>query len=133
LDRWPETFPGVHVLTNPRLCLAPWNLLAHTIATKDDTVWVDGQESLAFYHFQSLKIHAMDRFTLAIDYHLRSGDIEHLYHPYLRNLQQAMMDAQTAGHQPEVEFSSEETPGTMTSLKRFKRKFLGKENLITFP
>lgn len=57
LNRWPERYPGVHLLRHPGLNLAPWNIDAHSIARSASGITVDGFP-LIFYHFHGLERYA---------------------------------------------------------------------------
>jgi len=74
LNRWPERYGGIHIIRNPGVNLAPWNLDNHVIEREGDRVTVDGTP-LTCYHFsgvvrtaegwQSWYPHDMDRFEAA--------------------------------------------------------------------
>lgn len=54
LDRWPERFAGVRVLSQKGFNLAPWNIDNYRIHAGDGQVTVDG-DPLVFFHFQGFK------------------------------------------------------------------------------
>ncbi len=53
LNRWPERYQGVHILSHPGADLAPWNVDAHLLERDGGGVAVDGRP-LIFFHFSGL-------------------------------------------------------------------------------
>ena len=54
MARWPERYPGVHVIVHPGLNLARWNLENHQLSWEGDALRVDGRP-LVMYHFSGLR------------------------------------------------------------------------------
>jgi len=54
LNRWPERYPGVHVIEHPGINLAAWNVETHVLKLEHDGIRVDCQP-LIFYHFSSMR------------------------------------------------------------------------------
>lgn len=129
LDKWPEIFDGVKILKNIATCLAPWNLLTHTLSCHNGRVMVDAETPLVFYHFQSLKIFSEKIFNMTVDYRLRKKDRELIYLPYLRELQKTIIRLKKEYPllNPGVA-RMESRRGFLNSLKIIKRKLLLKDN-----
>jgi hypothetical protein len=90
LDTWPELFGNeVHVLSQMRRTLAPWNVgyLERTSAGRLDPV---------FYHFHELRIRPDRRITLFSGYHVgKMGRL--LYRGYVEALREAAQRLQLLG------------------------------------
>jgi hypothetical protein len=52
LTRWPQRYPGVHIIRHPGVNLAPWNIAGHSIDAARG-ITVDGVP-LIFFHFSGL-------------------------------------------------------------------------------
>jgi SAM-dependent methyltransferase len=63
LDDWPERFQGVHVVRDPGVGLAPWNVEAHRLGGTPEAPTVDGRP-LVFFHYHSLQLHGGGRAAL---------------------------------------------------------------------
>ncbi len=131
LDDWPERFAGVRVLQRAEVYLAPWNVGAHALEARDGGVWVDGRAPLCAFHFQGLKVHAPDRFTLAVDERLRAEARALVFAPYLEALQAAMGRVWAVDPQFSAGFAPRRRGG-VEALKRLKRRVLGKDNLVRY-
>jgi hypothetical protein len=89
LDEWPD-LPGVRVIQNVGVDLAPWNFMQYRIDLEAKPPTVDGSP-LVFYHFQSFKPVGPGLWDTCLDPygkmdgHLRSW----LYGGYLRELRSA--------------------------------------------
>ena len=53
LSRWPERYPGVHVIKHAGANLAPWNLATFRIVLGNRAMSIDGYP-LIFFHFSGL-------------------------------------------------------------------------------
>ncbi len=88
LDEWPTRFPGVAVLRQKGVNVAPWNYLNYQIRRRRSRLWVD-DEPLVFYHF-----HRLNTIWLGVyDPHLphfgpqaTRALVRLVYRPYLRVL-----------------------------------------------
>jgi hypothetical protein len=88
LNRFPKLFTGVHVLKNPGVNLAPWNIAGYRVAHDGEGAIVDGHR-LIFFHFHLLKRVGSRLFiTSHGDYGAGVDRVtrEHVYRPYLREL-----------------------------------------------
>lgn len=88
LDDWPTRFPGVAVVRQKGVNVAPWNYLNYQIRRRGGRLWVDA-DPLVFYHFHRLNTiwlgvydphlpHFAPRATRAL--------LQLVYRPYLRVL-----------------------------------------------
>lgn len=84
----PLFFKGVHILQDPGLNMAPWNLHERTLTSEGSTYLVNGEHPLRFFHFSSfntdkieLPIARYNRYTLA-----QRPDLLFLYQEYARAL-----------------------------------------------
>jgi hypothetical protein len=91
LDRLPELFDGVQVISHLGANLAPWNLADCRLAWNNDRVEVDGQYPLLFFHFYGVKRSGGYYFNSHRLYGAPfSGLVKHkLYEPYTAALTQA--------------------------------------------
>ena len=55
LDRMPETFGGVHVISHLGANLAPWNIADCKLEWSDGRVEIERRYPLLFFHFQGVK------------------------------------------------------------------------------
>jgi hypothetical protein len=55
IDLAPSFFPGLKILRDPGLNVAPWNLHERTIAKRDGAWMVNEEYPLRFFHFSSFK------------------------------------------------------------------------------
>ena len=55
LDRLPEMFTGVHVITHLGANLAPWNFADFRLQQRDGAVEIEGRYKLLFFHFYGVK------------------------------------------------------------------------------
>ncbi len=78
LDDWTTRFEGVHVLENLGGGVAPWNVQQYDLG--------DANFKLIFYHFHNYKILQNSKIELGT-YKLNKNDIEILYIPYTKHLQ----------------------------------------------
>jgi len=54
LNEFPALFEGVHVLANHGANLAPWNVGARTVSTREGAIWAD-EDRVLFFHFHELR------------------------------------------------------------------------------
>jgi hypothetical protein len=92
LDKFPELFKGVKILSNRGFNLAPWNTDGQTIRKNEAGQIVVGEQTvLVFFHFHGLKKLGKWVITSQLNY----GDlaskplIDLVYKPYLRALHKA--------------------------------------------
>jgi len=135
LDEWPGRFPGVAVLKNKGLNLAPWNLGRHVVAWDGARVLVDG-DPLVFYHFHGLRRVAPRIYHPGLSgYGVKASRVvrEHIYAPYVRALGHAARKSGLSSV-PDLTEGLRTRPlsgrsRVMNSLRDAKRLFTG-ENLI---
>jgi hypothetical protein len=91
LDRMPETFSGVHVISHLGANLAPWNIADCRLAWNNGRVEIEGRYPLLFFHFYGVKRSGGYYFNSHRFYHAPfSGLIrEGLYKPYAAALAEA--------------------------------------------
>ncbi len=89
LNSWPA-LPGVHVIENPGVDLAPWNFMQYRIDLKATPPTVDGLP-LIFYHFQAFKAVGPGLWDPGLDAYgeMDKGLRAWLYGGYLRELRSA--------------------------------------------
>ncbi|WP_276484061.1 hypothetical protein [Paraflavitalea pollutisoli] len=87
----PLFFKGVHILQDPGLNMAPWNLHERTLTTQGMQQLVNNTHPLRFFHFSSFNIDKIElpfarynRYTLA-----QRPDLLFIYQEYARALQNA--------------------------------------------
>lgn len=92
LDKFPELFKGVKILSNRGFNLAPWNTDGQTIREDEaGQIVVGEQAALVFFHFHGLKKFGKWAITSQLNYGAPASKplIELVYKPYLRALQKA--------------------------------------------
>lgn len=91
LDDWPKRFPGVVVLKDAGVGLAPWNVRSRRLAMRDGRVFVDGQP-LVFYHFHMFSIVGDgEQFRLVHSYYrLGRRGVRLVYRPYIASVKRAV-------------------------------------------
>ena len=82
LDKWPETFEGVHALRNKGAGVAPWNLQQCVIEQGPRV----NSEPIVFFHFSDFKWLNDNRILLAGNYLIVPSAIAFIYEPYIREL-----------------------------------------------
>jgi hypothetical protein len=100
LDRLPDIFAGVHVISHPGANLAPWNVADHRLAWSDGRIEIDGKYPLLFFHFYGVKRSGDYYFNSHRLYRAPFSSLirEQLYKPYLAALADA--ERQSAAHLP---------------------------------
>ena len=92
LDKFPDLFKGVKILSNRGFNLAPWNTDGQIIR-KDEAgqIVVGEQATLVFFHFHGLKKYGKWVITSQLNYGASASKplIDLVYKPYLRALQKA--------------------------------------------
>ena len=91
LDRLPEMFAGVHVISHLGANLAPWNFADCHLEWNDGNVEIEGRYPLVFFHFCGVKRSGGYYFNSHRLYHAPfSGLMKHrLYKPYTAALAEA--------------------------------------------
>jgi len=102
LDKFPELFKGVKILSNRGFNLAPWNTDGQTMRENEAGQIVVGEQTvLVFFHFHGLKKFGKWMVTSQLNYKSPASKpiMEHVYKPYLRALQKAetALKATTSG------------------------------------
>jgi len=87
LNKWPNRYPGVRVLSHPGANLARWNLASHQLSQDATGVRVD-QQPLIFYHFSDVWRDPLRKFPTTpgtkLDFQLLA--YRSIYRPYLAAL-----------------------------------------------
>lgn len=88
LDQFPKLFEGVHVLGHRGANLAPWNVAASPVSSRDGHVFAGG-DPVIFFHFHGLK--RLENGEYLTSHGLYRAPLtpvvrEALYRPYLREL-----------------------------------------------
>jgi hypothetical protein len=89
LDRFATHFPGTHALRHKGANLAPWNVRAYRLDTRDNTVLIDGEEPLLFFHFHGIVPVGRNIYVTSHEvFRERLNDVLRCraYEPYLREL-----------------------------------------------
>lgn len=89
LDVWPQKFKGVHVVKNPAVGLAPWNIQQFRIKSKDEVFRIaDGRiYQPVFYHFHKLRLFKAGLVSFSSSYyHLEDPVLNIFYFPYAGQL-----------------------------------------------
>lgn len=141
LDEWPGVFPGVRVLANPRVVLAPWNASRHRLSARDGDIYVDDVLPLVFFHFQSLEVHrgltnrlvalhllparfrSLSRhgslsWSVWDSYRVSDDAVRHVYEPYVRRLDAAASRLAAQGFGAAASYGS---LGAMQTLREIAR------------
>lgn len=91
LDRMPETFSGVHVISHLGANLAPWNLADCRLEWNNGRVEIERRHPLLFFHFYGVKRSGGYYFNSHRFYHAPFSGLmrEKLYKPYVAALAEA--------------------------------------------
>lgn len=127
LDDWTERFKGIHVLENLGGGVAPWNIQQYTFRKENGNLIGEEIESkkefqLVFYHFHDVKLLDDQKVDLGY-YYLRKSDIELLYKPYLRELQNVATKLQDVGFDIDPHGVKDSKLSVKEYLKNVKRRF----------
>jgi hypothetical protein len=97
LNDWPATHPGVVVLDEPGVGLAPWNFMRFQIDVTRDPPTVD-DKPLTFYHFHAFKSFGSRVFDDGLGpYGVMDRTVrQHLYGEYIRDLKRNQAGLQRA-------------------------------------
>jgi hypothetical protein len=84
LTRWPERYPGVHIIGHPGVNLAPWNIDSHVLKRAKGGLRIDGRE-LIFYHYSGLVRDPEGGWCSIYPHKHRKFDLvrDAIYRPYL--------------------------------------------------
>jgi hypothetical protein len=103
LNDFARNFPGVAVLQDHGLDVAPWNTGRHVVTeSSDDTVRIDGSYPLVFFHFHGVRrvrswwVTAQLIYQSPMSKTLRSA----VYRPYLAHLDEAERSIAASGFSP---------------------------------
>lgn len=106
LDRFPEMFPGVHVIEHLGANLAPWNFADFGVELRDGEVEIDGRYRLLFFHFYGVKRSGRYYFNSHRLYHAPFSSVmkHRIYQPYVAALAEAeqMVAPYRNGQQTEI-------------------------------
>jgi Nucleotide-diphospho-sugar transferase len=97
LNRWPERYPGVHILSHPGVNLAGWNIEGHVVSQVDDRIFVDSQP-LIFYHFSGF-VRSPDGSWYSTYWHpdrQRKLVFSVIYRPYFAAIEETSRELQAA-------------------------------------
>jgi len=91
LDRMPEMFSGVHVISHLGANLAPWNLADYRLEWNDGRVEIERRYPLLFFHFYGVKRSGGYYFNSHRVYHAPFSGLmrDRLYKPYVAALAEA--------------------------------------------
>ncbi|GAB4278752.1 MAG: glycosyl transferase [Candidatus Rifleibacteriota bacterium] len=121
LDDWTERFAGVHVLQHKGGGVAPWNIQQFDVFAPDF--------NLVFYHFHDLKFLENEKIDLG-RYKLRKEEIEKLYIPYLKHLDNVMRRMQKFETNYDFHGTTKTGKDLLTLYREFKRHFNGSYNIF---
>src|SRR5262249_24889505 len=95
LDRLPQLFGGIHVISHLGANLAPWNLANYRLEWHDGSILIEGRFPLLFFHFYGVKRSGRYYFTSHRVFHAPFPNLvrEHVYEPYVRALRKAEITA----------------------------------------
>src|SRR5690606_8611021 len=124
-------FEGVHVLQHRGGGVAPWNI--QQFAFRKENGKIKGTElatmsefDLVFVHFHDIKFYTNGQVDLSI-YTLTPDDLELIYKPYLRHLEEIKANIQSFG-KIDPHGTKANGPFIMDGLRRLKRKAKGVDN-----
>ena len=91
LDRMPELFGGVHVISHLGANLAPWNVADCQLTWNNGRIEIDGRFPLLFFHFYGVRRNGSYYFNSHRFYHAPFSSLmrEKLYRPYAAALVEA--------------------------------------------
>lgn len=131
LDDWCQRFEGVHVLQHRGGGVAPWNI--QQFAFRKENGKIKGTElatmsefDLVFVHFHDIKFYTNGQVDLSI-YTLTPDDLELIYKPYLRHLEEIKANIQSFD-KIDPHGTKANGPFIMDGLRRLKRKAKGVDN-----
>jgi hypothetical protein len=127
LDRWPETFRGVHVIQHKGANVAPWNVGNYRISARGGRIFID-DAPLVFFHFHGLKRIVRGIFDPRLDQYetLPGTEIKKLiYEPYLQALdrfERIVRERLTEGSGPEGTVIRQRVEKPKGVLERVRRR-----------
>lgn len=89
LDVWPEKYNQVHVVKNPTVGLAPWNIQQFKILSESQLIHLPSGVSYmpVFYHFHKLRLFQNNLVSFSSSYyHLNKTVLDTFYYPYAKLL-----------------------------------------------
>jgi len=91
LDRMPEMFSGIHVISHLGANLAPWNLADCRLEWNNGRIQIERRYQLVFFHFYGIKRSGGYYFTGHRLYHAPFSGLmkDRLYKPYVAALAEA--------------------------------------------
>src|SRR6185437_9122184 len=91
LDRLPQLFGGIHVISHLGANLAPWNLANYQLELRDGSIIIEERFPLVFFHFYGVKRTGRYYFNSHRVFHAPFPKLvrEHIYKPYVLALRQA--------------------------------------------
>jgi hypothetical protein len=98
LNEWPERFPGVHVLQDPGVGLAPWNIREGHLQVKNGQILLENHP-VVFFHFHGFR-YGGGRYLPARRFYISSRICRIIYDPYLQALQQQEKIVRNLGQLP---------------------------------
>jgi hypothetical protein len=85
VEKWPELFQNVHIVSTKGANVAQWNIDGFKINEIDGKVYVDN-DNLIFYHFSGLCIINKNEFNLTTFYKVDDNTLNMIYMPYIKTL-----------------------------------------------
>lgn len=87
LDKWPEKYKNILEIDDLGAGLAPWNQENVSLSKSGNSILIDDEFTLRFYHFHSFKIFG-NKYVLPVSsfYKLDDPIIELVYKPYISKL-----------------------------------------------
>ena len=133
LDDWATRFDGVHVLENLGGGVAPWNVQQYDLERQNSeligTEISTGKKfRLVFFHFHNFKFLQDSKVEFGT-YKLKKSDIDYLYIPYIKKLQEISEKLMSFDKTNDYNGVVEEQPFHWKDPLRFiKRKIKGNYN-----
>ena len=121
LDDWTDKFNGIHVLQNLGGGVAPWNVQQYDLSNE--------KFKLIFYHFHDFKFLEKNKIELG-SYKLRKVDIELLYKPYTRHLEEISIKLKSIDSIKNYNGILVSPSNWKGPLRKLKRKIKGTYNIF---
>lgn len=91
LDEWPHKFSSVYEINNPGSGIAPWNVQQYRFDRPTGNltgIVLESDQAFKpiFYHFHGLKFFKNNLLALTTEYLLNANCRQHIYYPYLIEL-----------------------------------------------
>jgi len=132
LDRFEALFPGVLVLDNPGVNLAPWNLAGHRLEESSGHLLVD-HVPLIFFHFHQFRRLApflWDTNNKANGVARNPALDDLLYRPYIRALAQAHAIGDRVGLSREGQLAR--LHDAKSRFRKIARSLLNRDSVFSF-